>query len=73
MSSMNAAFPGIYPWGVCWICRKGRAGDLAVVVMSATLEISGLREYMGGSCRVLEAQGRQYPVEVVYRSLPPGQ
>ncbi|MFQ9729145.1 MAG: ATP-dependent helicase HrpB [Akkermansia muciniphila] len=46
--------------------QEGPRWDLAVVVMSATLEISGLREYMGGSCRVLEAQGRQYPVEVVY-------
>lgn len=41
--------------------QEGPRWDLAVVVMSATLEISGLREYMGGSCRVLEAQGRQYP------------
>ena len=48
--------------------QEGPRRDLAVVVMSATLEISGLREYMGGSCRVLEAQGRQYPVEVVYRA-----
>ena len=48
--------------------QEGPRRDLAVVVMSATLEMSGLREYMGGSCRVLEAQGRQYPVEVVYRA-----
>ncbi len=48
--------------------QEGPRRDLAVVVMSATLEISGLREYMGGSCRVLEAQGRRYPVEVVYRA-----
>lgn len=42
--------------------------DLTVVVMSATLEIVGLREYMGDRCRVLEAQGRQFPVEVFYRA-----
>lgn len=48
--------------------QEGPRRDLAVVVMSATLEISGLREYMGDSCRVLEAQGRQYPVETVYRA-----
>lgn len=42
--------------------------DLAVVVMSATLEIAGLREYMGDTCRVLEASGRQYPVEIIYRA-----
>ena len=34
--------------------QEGPRRDLAVVVMSATLEISGLREYMGGSCRVLD-------------------
>lgn len=48
--------------------QEGPRQDLAVVVMSATLEISGLREYMGDSCRVLEAHGRQYPVETVYRA-----
>lgn len=48
--------------------QEGPRRDLAVVVMSATLEISGLREYMGDSCRVLEAHGRQYPVETVYRA-----
>lgn len=48
--------------------QEGPRRDLAVVVMSATLEISGLREYMGDSCWVLEAHGRQYPVETVYRA-----
>lgn len=48
--------------------QEGPRRDLAVVVMSATLEISGLREYMGDCCRVLEAHGRQYPVETVYRA-----
>lgn len=47
--------------------QEGVRKDLAVVVMSATLEMSGLQEYMGNSCRVLEAHGRQYPVETVYR------
>ncbi len=42
--------------------------DLAVLVMSATLEVGGLREYMGASCRVMEARGRQYPVDIVYRA-----
>ncbi len=41
--------------------------DLAVVVMSATLEIEGLQGFMGASCRVLEAAGRQFPVEIAYR------
>lgn len=43
--------------------------DLAVVVMSATLEIAGLADYMGESCQLLEAQGRTYPVDISY--LPP--
>ncbi len=42
--------------------------DLAVVVMSATLEVGGLLEYMGPSCHALEAGGRQYPVDIVYRA-----
>lgn len=48
--------------------QEGPRRDLAVAVMSATLEAAGLREYMGDACRVLEAHGRQYPVEVVYRA-----
>lgn len=41
--------------------------DLAVVVMSATIEMKGLREYLGGSCKAIEAQGRMFPVDVEYR------
>ena len=48
--------------------QEGPRPDMAVAVMSATLEISGRRDYMGASCRVLEAHGRQYPVETVYRA-----
>lgn len=48
--------------------QEGVRRDLAVVVMSATLEMSGLQEYMGDSCHVLEAHGRQYPVETLYRA-----
>lgn len=48
--------------------QEGPRPDMAAAVMSATLEISGLRDYMGASCRVLEAHGRQYPVETVYRA-----
>ena len=51
--------------------QEGPRPDLAVVVMSATLEMSGLREYMGESCRELEACGRQYPVEITYRPSRP--
>ena len=51
--------------------QEGPRPDLAVVVMSAPLEMSGLREYMGESCRELEACGRQYPVEITYRPARP--
>ncbi len=42
--------------------------DLAVIVMSATLEVGGLQEYMGPTCRMLQAMGRQYPVDIIYRA-----
>ncbi len=42
--------------------------DLAVIVMSATLEVGGLLEYMGPDCRMLQAMGRQYPVDIIYRA-----
>lgn len=41
--------------------------DLAVVVMSATIEMKGLKDYLGDNCRILEAGGRQYPVEIEYQ------
>lgn len=41
--------------------------DLAVVVMSATIELQGFVEYLGEKCHLLEARGRQYPVEMQYR------
>ncbi|MEG3024077.1 MAG: ATP-dependent helicase HrpB [Akkermansia sp.] len=40
--------------------------DLAIVVMSATLEVAGLKEYMGTSCTMIEARGRQFPVDISY-------
>lgn len=48
--------------------QEGPRRDLAVVVMSATLEMSGLQEFMGDSCRMLEARGRQHPVDILYRA-----
>ena len=52
--------------------QEGPRRDLAVVVMSATLEISGLREYMGGSpgsgsARQAVSRGSRLP------GSPPGQ
>ena len=45
-------------------------GDLAVVVMSATLDPGPVAEYLGG-CPVLEVTARTHPVEVSYASGPP--
>lgn len=47
----------------CLELQDGRRPDLRVVVMSATLELAGLEEYMEPATR-LEAGGRLYPVEV---------
>lgn len=49
----------------------GARPDLKVVVMSATLEVAGLKEYLE-PCVVLEAEGRAYPVDVCYRGAGAG-
>ncbi len=46
---------------------KAKRPDLKVVVMSATLEVAGLKDYLE-PCEVLEAEGRAFSVEVVYRA-----
>ncbi len=40
--------------------------ELKIVVMSATLEVAGLKDYLD-PCEVLEAEGRAFSVDVVYR------
>lgn len=40
--------------------------DLRVVVMSATLEVGGLRDYLE-PCESVEAGGRLFPVEMIHR------
>jgi len=40
--------------------------ELKVVVMSATLKVAGLKEYLD-PCVVLEAEGRAFPVDISYR------
>ena len=42
-----------------------RRSDLRVGVMSATLEVAGLEDYLA-PCELLESAGRKYPVEVSY-------
>ncbi|WP_018969399.1 ATP-dependent helicase HrpB [Rubritalea marina] len=45
-----------------------RRQPLRVMVMSATLELGALSEYLGEECVELESMGRSYPVEVEYRA-----
>lgn len=44
---------------------QGSRPELRVGVMSATLEVAGLEEYLA-PCQLLESQGRRFPVEVSY-------
>ncbi len=39
--------------------------DFRIIVMSATLAVENVAAFLGG-CPVVEGEGRQYPVEVVY-------
>ncbi|MES2997422.1 MAG: ATP-dependent helicase HrpB [Verrucomicrobiota bacterium] len=50
----------------CLELQEKKRADLRVLVMSATLETAGLAEYMAPVV-TLEAGGRTFPVEVVYR------
>ena len=43
--------------------------DLNVVVMSATLDAAELEAYLQ-PCRVIESQGRMFPVEIEYSTVP---
>lgn len=54
----------------CLDLQEGTRADLKLVVMSATLEISGLKDYLE-PCEILEAEGRAYPVEISYRGAGP--
>jgi len=48
--------------------EQGRP-DLKVLVTSATLEVSRLEEYLK-PCRVIESQGRTFPVEIEFAAKP---
>ena len=51
----------------CLDLQEGPRPDLRVVVMSATLETAGLADYLAPAVS-LEAGGRTYPVQVLYRA-----
>ncbi len=50
----------------CLDLQEGARSELRVVVMSATLETSGLADYLAPAVS-LEAGGRMFPVQVIYR------
>lgn len=50
--------------------QRTRRPDLALVVMSATLDLGLVEDYLR-PCDVLESRGRTYPVEIRYRPTPP--
>ena len=59
--------------GLALVRQAARArDDLAIVVMSATLEAGPVAAFLGG-CPIVEVAGRPYPVEVSYApGLDPG-
>ena len=52
----------------CLNLQDGLRSDLKVVIMSATLETGGLREYLD-PCEILEAEGRTFPVDIKYQAV----
>ncbi|MCP5536628.1 MAG: ATP-dependent helicase HrpB [Akkermansiaceae bacterium] len=54
----------------CLDLQEGGRPDLKLIVMSATLEVAGLKQYLE-PCDILEAEGRAYPVEISYRGAGP--
>ena len=54
----------------CLDLQDTHRSDLKLIVMSATLEVEGLRRYLD-PCDVLEAEGRMFPVEILYRAPGP--
>lgn len=49
--------------------QKAERPDLKIIVMSATLDIAGLENYLS-PCKVITSVGRQYPVKTVYLDRP---
>lgn len=50
----------------CLEVQRTLRPDLKLVVMSATLEATALKEYLGTGCHHLTSAGRTYPVEITY-------
>ena len=54
----------------CLDLQDEKRPDLKLVVMSATLEVEGLQDYLE-PCVKLEAEGRMFPVDLSYRGAGP--
>tara|TARA_B110000879_G_scaffold251_1_gene318 strand:+ start:12470 stop:15112 length:2643 start_codon:yes stop_codon:yes gene_type:complete len=54
----------------CLTLQESHRPKLKVCVMSATLELAGLEDYLD-PCRLIEAGGRSYPVEISYQHALP--
>ena len=54
----------------CLNLQEGARPDLKLIVMSATLEVAGLKDYLE-PCDILEAEGRTFPVDISYRGAGP--
>jgi len=52
---------------LCLEWQEQKNQSLKLIVMSETLELSGLVEYLGENCVQIEASGRSYPVDVSYK------
>lgn len=50
--------------------QAGERPDLGIVVMSATLQVDKLEQYLP-QAKVLRAEGRLYPVDISYRAIQP--
>ena len=42
--------------------------DLYVVIMSATMDVDKLQQYLGNDTPIIKVPGRQYPVDVIYEN-----
>ena len=49
---------------LCRECQQVLRPDLRIIVMSATLDVSGLSQLLGAP--VVESRGRQYPVSIIH-------
>jgi ATP-dependent helicase HrpB len=50
--------------------QSAKRSDLKIVVMSATLEIEQVKQFLG-NCPVLQTEGKAYPVSIQYRQPKP--